>query len=286
MTQNLLERLQSSPSCLSKSEKKVAEVILLDPDAAIRSSIAALANAAAVSEPTVNRFCRSLDCSGFPDFKLRLAQCLVVGTPYINRNVEENDEVEDYSNKIFEGTLSTLKDAQGALEYDAINEVVQTLSKANKIEFYGLGGSGAVAMDAQHKFFRLNIPVVAYTDVLMQRMSAAAAQPGTAIVIISATGRTISLVETAEIAKSAGASVIGVTSPNSPLIKACDIALPVQSPEDTDIYTPMTSRIVQLTVMDVLATGISLNKGPEFQVHLEKVKRSLGATRYKRTDDE
>lgn len=74
MPNNLLEALESKQTKLSKSERKVAEVILSDPGKAIRSSIASLAKSAGVSEPTVNRFCRSMNCSGFPDFKLHLAQ--------------------------------------------------------------------------------------------------------------------------------------------------------------------------------------------------------------------
>lgn len=49
----------------SKSERKVAEVIMASPQTAIHSSIATLAKMADVSEPTVNRFCRRLDTKGF-----------------------------------------------------------------------------------------------------------------------------------------------------------------------------------------------------------------------------
>ena len=79
---NILNTIQTVRGNLSKSELKVADVVLADPNACIRSSIAALARMADVSEPTVNRFCRSLDCGGFPDFKLRVAQSLAHGTPY------------------------------------------------------------------------------------------------------------------------------------------------------------------------------------------------------------
>lgn len=80
---NMLEKIQSQLEHLSKSERKVAEVILASPDNAIHSSIAALALEANVSEPTVNRFCRSMDTRGFPDFKLHLAQSMANGTPML-----------------------------------------------------------------------------------------------------------------------------------------------------------------------------------------------------------
>ena len=103
---NVLEQITLNLNKLSKSERKVADVILASPKSAIHSSIAALAKQADVSEPTVNRFCRRMDTKGFPDFKLHLAQGLANGTPYVNRHVEETDNVDDYTNKIFESTLA------------------------------------------------------------------------------------------------------------------------------------------------------------------------------------
>lgn len=280
MSTNILDRLKSNPSCLSKSERKVAQVILNDPNKAIRSSIASLAKSADVSEPTVNRFCRSLDCTGFPDFKLKLAQCLATGTPYVNRNVEPNDRVEDYTSKIFEATMSAVSDAKRSVDVNALSRTVDALSQARRIGFYGLGASGSVAMDAHHKFFRLNTPCAAYTDALQQRMAAAAAKPGDVVVIISITGRTISLVETARIARESGATVIALTTPHSPLAENCHILLGVDSQENTDIYINMTSRIVYLTILDVLATGVTLKLGPEFQSHLKRIKSVLSEMRF------
>ncbi len=62
---NLLEQIQSRLEDLNKAERKVAEIILQNPQQATRFSIAALAQAASVSEPTVNRFCRSFGVSGY-----------------------------------------------------------------------------------------------------------------------------------------------------------------------------------------------------------------------------
>ena len=280
---NILQKIKSSTSSLSKSEVKVAAVVLEDPNAAIRSSIASLASQAKVSEPTVNRFCRSLGCAGFPDFKLKLAQSLATGgTPYLSRNVEATDKAREYAVKIFEAAIASLDDTLRNLNPDVIDQAVDTLAQARRIDFYGIGASGPVAMDAQHKFFRLNIPVVAYIDAAMQRMSAAGMYPGDVMVAISYTGRTITIVETAEVARNAGATVIGITTPNSPLAKNCSIVLEVATPEDTDIYMPMTSRLVSLTLLDVLATGVTLRRGPEFVRHLRRIKESVRNQRYPR----
>ncbi|MEP2612540.1 SIS domain-containing protein, partial [Marinobacter alexandrii] len=133
--------------------------------------------------------------------------------------------------------------------------------------------------DAQHKFFRFNIPVMSYDDALMQRMVAAGANVGDVIVLISYTGRTRETVDIAQLARANGATVIGITNPDSPLAAVCSVVVGVTAPEDTEVYMPMSSRIIHLTVIDILATGVTLKRGADFLGHLKKIKESLKPTR-------
>ncbi|MEE4244728.1 MAG: transcriptional regulator HexR [Kangiellaceae bacterium] len=276
----LINRIEDSLGSLSKSERKVALEVLADPAKVVQSSIATLAKQVGVSEPTVNRFCRTMSCKGFPDFKLQLAQSLATGTPYFSSAVSPEDSTEEFTNKLFDATLLSIADAKKAINPNTINRVVDTLAQANRILFYGLGSSAAVAFDAENRFFRLGTPTTAYDDVLKQRMSAAASHTGDAVVIFSYTGRTIPIIEVAQTASQAGATVIGITAPGSPLANYCHLVIEVAADkEDTDIYTPMTGRIVHLTITDILATGVMLKKGPAYQDHLKRIKNSLIDTR-------
>jgi len=283
---NLLEQIRQRSNSLSKSESKVAEVILKDPQKATRLSIAALAQEATVSEPTVNRFCRSFNIKGYPDFKIQLAQSLAGGTPYVSRSVDQDDNADEYSEKIFSATMAALDNARQGVNAKAVTSAVDYLIQAKQIFFFGLGASGSVAIDAQHKFFRFNLPVIAYDDVLMQRMVAASLNTGDVVVVISYTGRTRELVEIASIARDNGAVVIAITAPDSPLADVCTVALEASDQENTDVYMPMTSRIVHLTLLDVLATGVTLRRGVDFHKHLKKIKDSLKATRFPAPDQE
>ncbi|MDR3434468.1 MAG: MurR/RpiR family transcriptional regulator [Rouxiella aceris] len=277
---NTLDKILSFLDILSRSERKVAEVILASPQTAIHSSIATLAKMADVSEPTVNRFCRRLETKGFPDFKLQLAQSLANGTPYVNRNVEETDSVEAYSTKIFESVLASLEQVKNTLDMTAINRAVDLLTQAKKISFFGLGASAAVAHDAMNKFFRFNIPVIYFDDIVMQRMSCMNSGEGDVVVLISHTGRTKSLVELAHLARENDATVIAITSHNSPLDQEASLSLLLDVPEDTDVYMPMISRLAQLTLIDVLATGFTLRRGAKFRDNLKRVKESLKESRF------
>ncbi|OVZ86103.1 MurR/RpiR family transcriptional regulator [Yersinia alsatica] len=277
---NTLENIQNNLDLLSKSERKVAEVILASPQTAIHSSIATLAKMANVSEPTVNRFCRRLDTKGFPDFKLHLAQSLANGTPYVNRNVEEDDSVSAYTGKIFESTMASLDMVKNNLDIAAINRAVDLLTQAKKISFFGLGASAAVAHDAMNKFFRFNIPVIYFDDIVMQRMSCMNSSEGDVVVLISHTGRTKSLVELAHLARENDATVIAITSRDTPLASEATLPLLLDVPEDTDVYMPMVSRIAQLTLIDVLATGFTLRRGAKFRDNLKRVKDALKESRF------
>lgn len=283
---NTLELIKKNLDTFSKSERKVAEAILISPETAIHSSIANLAKMAEVSEPTVNRFCRRLDTKGFPDFKLHLAQSLANGTPYVNRNVNEDDGPEAYTAKIFESTMACLNAAKNSIDTNLINRAVDVLTQANKISFFGLGASSSVAHDALNKFFRFNIPVSCFDDIVMQRMSCINSNEGHVIVLISHTGRTKPLVEIAQLARENNAFVIALTAANSPLAEQSNLVLSLGVPEDTDIYMPMSSRIAQLVLIDVLTTGFTLRRGAKFRDNLKRVKAGIKDSRFEKTHDE
>ena len=278
--QNMINTINDALLTLNKSEKKVAEAILADPESATQSSIASLAKKANVSEPSVNRFCKRFNTAGFPDFKIQLAKSLVSGVRFVNRNVNPNDNVDSYTPKIFDSTINDLALVRDSIDHSVVNHVVDQLIQAKRIYFFGLGTSGAVARDAENKFFRFNLPVSFHDDVLMMRMLASTGVGGDVFFVISHTGRTKEIIDIAKIASENGATVVALTSPDSPLTKVSSISLEVNVPENTDEYMAMTSRIVHLVILDVLATGFTLRRGPDFLPHLEKIKSSLKPTRY------
>ena len=146
-----------------------------------------------------------------------------------------------------------------------------------------MGASGAVAIDAHHKFFRLGVPCVAYADSHMQYMSAATLAPGDVVVAISHTGRTRELLQSVELARASGASIVAITAKGSPLEEFADLLLAVDVREDTDLYTPMTSRIAHLVVIDVLALGVALAGDTR---SVERLRRMKDQLRHKRVPRE
>ena len=280
ITRPILKEIGDQLDQLRRSERKVAELVLAKPTQVIHMRIVDLAAAADVSEPTVVRFCRAIGCEGFQNFKLALAQSTAQNPSQIPFSLSELDTARDYTYKVFEATMETLARVRNTLDLDAIEVAVDALCNANRVEFYGFGASSPVAIDAQHKFFRLQIASAAHSDPHIQAMSAMSLTPGDVVVAISQSGRTTALLEAMEHVREAGAIVIGLAPDKTPIIENCNIPIPIDVEQaKVDSYSPLPSRIAHLAVIDVLAVGVSKMKGAKVDRHLIKLRKGLQSLR-------
>ena len=281
---NLIRRIADNQQKLRKSEAKVASYVLANANDVIKMRIVDLAANSEVSEPTVIRFCRALGFDGFQSFKLQLAQQLGMGSVYTQFAVDDNDTVTDLRNKVFDTTVGSLLTVRGELNADVLEQAISTISNARRVEFYGFGASGSVAADAQHKFFRLQLSTAAYTDPHIQHMSAIALESDDVVVAISQSGETQALLQSVHLAREAGAKVIGLAPENTSLSKQCSIPIYVNMEEDLQSYTPVSSRIAHLVVIDVLATGVARHRKPLLKEHLKRLEKSHRALRTPRSE--
>jgi RpiR family carbohydrate utilization transcriptional regulator len=271
----LLDSIRTQLDSLSKSERKVALAVLDNPSRTVSSNITALAKSAQVSEPTVVRFCRTLGYDGWHEFKLKLAQGLAVALPGLNEAPSQDDLAADLINKICSRSINTLLDLRNNLQPEPVQRALDILSLANKIEFYGQGTSGIVAADAQHKFFRSGVPTVAYSDPAIHNIAAALLRKGDALVAISQRGKSPALVRSAQLARDGGADVIVLAPSGTPLADLGTVLIPIDLIFNTDPYTPISARLAYLVVIDVLAVGLALRRGPEFRRTMQNAQKAL-----------
>lgn len=276
----LLAQVEATRDDLSRSEARVADYVLSHPHSVLELSIEALSKVAGVSEPTVARFCKSVGFSGWKEFKIQVARSLGGGVPFVHQDVRADDPIGVAAAKVVDRSIGALAALRDRLDSGALKAAVSVLARASRIEFYGQGSSGIVALDAQHKFFRLGIPTVAYSDPHVHAMSAALLGPSDVVVAISAGGRTLDLIRSVEIAQGAGAQIIGITTGGSPLARYCNLTLATDVQEDQNIYASMTARLVHLAVIDILAVLVAIERGPEQIRSLERGKKHV---REKRT---
>jgi len=280
----MLDRIKASLPSLAPAEQRVGKLVLQDPRAFANLPVTQLAERAHVSKPTVVRFCRSVGYDGLSDFKLKLAGSVSEGVPFIHRSVDADDKTTDVMVKVIDNTVAAFlkyrNDASASALDQAVQALAQTHSTGKRIEFYGVGNSGIVAQDAQHKFFRLGMNTIAYSDGHMQVMSASMLGQGDCVVVISNSGRTRDLMDACDIAKKRGATTIVITASGSPLATSGQIHLTADHPESYDRYSPMVSRLMHLLIIDILATTVALRIGETLQPALREMKNNLRNKRY------
>ena len=281
----MLTRIEASLPSLAPAEQRVARLVLSDPRAFANLPISELAARSQVSKPTVVRFCRSVGYNGLSDFKLKLAGSVSEGVPFIHRSVDTDDKTGDVVVKVIDNTVAAFLKYRNDASVNAIERAAEMLVAAcnanRRIEFYGVGNSGIVAQDAQHKFFRLGVNAIAYSDGHMQVMAASILAPGDVVLLISNSGRTRDLMDACDIARRNGAGTIVISASGSPLASAGQIHLGADHPEGFERYSPMVSRLLHLLIIDILATCVALRLGSEkLQPLLRDMKNNLRSKRY------
>lgn len=281
----MLERIRACLPSLAPAEQRVARLVLNDPRAFASLPVGELAEMAHVSKPTVVRFCRSVGYDGLVDFKLKLAGSVSEGVPFIHRSVDMDDKTGDVLVKVIDNTVAAFLKYRNDAGVGAIEKAAAALAATHatgrRVEFYGVGNSGIVAQDAQHKFFRLGVNAISYSDGHMQVMAASMLRAGDCVLVISNSGRTRDLMDACDIAQRKGATVIVLTASGSPLAAAGDIHLAADHPEGYDRYSPMVSRLLHLMVVDILATCVALRiGGARLQPLLQDIKDNLRSKRY------
>jgi len=208
--------------------------------------------------------------------------------PFVHRSVDEDDKPGDLIVKVIDNAVAAMLKYRNNAAGHAFEQAIAALAEAGKqhkrIEFYGVGNSGIVAQDAQHKFFRLGVTAIACSDGHVQVMSATMLGPGDCAVVISNSGRSRDLIDAADIARRKGATVIVITASGSPLAQMAQshnqIVLAADHPEDYDRYSPMVSRLLHLLIIDILSTGVALRLGPGLRPMMQEIKRNLRIKRY------
>jgi DNA-binding MurR/RpiR family transcriptional regulator len=274
---DIISLVKDSYPDLRPAERRVADVVLDDVQFAVDASNAALAQRAQVSEPTVTRFCRAIGCEGVRDFKLKLAQSLVVGALYLSKPQPANAESGlPFWSAVFEEAHRALQEVERQIDPAQLQKAAELIAKARQVTVFGLGGSSsALAMETQNRLFRYGITVSAHSDPYLMRMTASTLKPGDVVLAISATGRTREVIEAVELARHYRASAICVTVPETELARACDVSLTVAIPEYPDTLKPTASRYAFLAIVDLLSAASGYRLDGSARETLRRIKYNI-----------
>ena len=272
---DIISQITERFSVLRDAEKKVAQWIMDDIHGAANASITELAQGADVSEASITRFAKAIGCKNVRDMKIKLAQSLSVGQRFI---LEPPDQ-GGYQG-IYESIKQSLDVNRSLIVEKDIDTAADWLHNARQVVAIGMGGGSTIAaQEMQHRLFRLGYPVVAYNDGLLSRMIAATAESSDVLVMISSTGYTPIVVETAQLAKEYGLKIIAITPINTPLAELASLVLPIKHQETDFIYKPSASRYAMLALVDVISMAIAVKNKRRSRDKLRRLKVALDAHR-------
>lgn len=276
-----IEKIHAIINNLKPSEKKIAEFILENPQDISELPISELAKKCGTSDASVVRFCRTLGYKGYQDLKIKISSDIVFKTRKIQGVVNTDDDVETIIAKISKNNMRAIESTMDVIDREEVKKASDVLLKASKVDFYGVGASAFVALDAMHKFMRINKACTAYLDAHMQLASAANLTKDDVAVGISYSGQTADTVDALRLAKNAGATTICITRfGNSPITGVSDIKLFVTANEAVFRSGAMASRMAQLNVIDILFSIIACRKYDDIVKYLEKTSEAVSIRKY------
>jgi RpiR family transcriptional regulator, carbohydrate utilization regulator len=268
-------RSNAVKSKLRDSEKKIIEFIEQNQEEIIHLSITEVAERSETSESSVVRLCKRLGYKGFQDLKINLAKEVIAPEKQILEVIEKGDDLVMIKKKVFQSNIQALYDTIEVCNDDEIRKAVEAISNARLIEFYGTGGSGTVALDAHHKLLKLGIKSFAYNDPVLQAMSASVLTNEDVVIGISHTGSNTDVLAALKLAKEAGATLICITnSSKSPITNISDIVLQSASKESLFRTDAFSSRIAQLTIIDLLVAAVANQQYELCYSNIQKTRRS------------
>jgi RpiR family carbohydrate utilization transcriptional regulator len=264
--------INESFSQLRDAEKKVAQLILSDLNFAANASISELSQAAEVSEASITRFAKAVQCKNVRELKLRIAQSLVIGKRFYQ---DVNSEPTGISG-IYDGIKSALEHNCHLITQQIVDSAIEKLSGARQILVFGVGGgSTMLAQEMQYRLFRLGYATTAYSDPMLMRMAAATMDSNDALICLSMGGYSPDVLEAAEIAGLHHSNTVVITKAGTPLANIADVLIPMEPIETDYIFKPTASRYVMMAAIDVLATELAIKHKRKSREKLRRLKIDL-----------
>lgn len=274
--------IKSQLDSFTKSEKKIAEYILKHHNDILNATITELSERINTSDASIARFCKTLGCKGYQDFKIKLAKEILPKYKQLNIEIERHDTPEIICQKIFNCEIAALNENLEMLNVHLLKEAAEHIKRAKQIEIFGSGGSFIIGEDIKHKFLKIGIRCSVISDIDMQAMSASLLSKDDVVIGISHTGDTKNIFNCLNIAKKNGAFIILLTATNkSAMSKIADIVIPVISKETLFKSESNTARIAELVIMDtILAILVSDDNYKNYYNNIQKTRAATSENKF------
>lgn len=255
---------------MTKSEQRVIDAIIANPQEVIYASVAELAARSKVSDPTVVRTCKKLGLEGYQDLKITLARDFVNPLESINENITPSDNTTTITAKTFQSAIRTLQFTHDTLIIPDVEAAVQLISDAERILIVGMGNSRAISIDLHHKLMRLGKNATSFSDPHFAATTLSFFTEKDLLICISHSGSSREVVDLAKQASKQKTPILSLTNIGiSPLSKTSNVVLHTSSDETRYRIIGLNSRIAQLAIIDTLYTLLALRSENDDIMHVE-----------------
>lgn len=257
----MLTRLEAQLPELNASERKAAQWILRHLQDALELDTRSLAAQAGVSQPTLVRLAHSLGCSGYQEFRMRLARELGAAReaePSTLASIASNADPAGLSMRLFDVTLRSLAHVRDTLDRHALARAMELLDRAPRVRVFGSGPAATLAAEAVRRLLRLETDVAAHTEPELQLLAAQRLRAGDAVLLLWLGGA--DPVVPCRAAQEARASVVALTASPCPELKA-ESHLALDLANAGDALAPNLAQLAMLMLIDLLAIGVAARRG-------------------------
>ncbi|MBP1764872.1 MAG: MurR/RpiR family transcriptional regulator [Firmicutes bacterium] len=287
LEESLFSIIRTHYHTLSPTQKVIADYVLINSKTAVLLSISDLAAECHTSETTVMRFLQKIGHSSYQVFRVKMAQEISTHSPqpiYENINsfqeICNTDDISQVKHKIVSSVAASLHDLDSLIDDETISSIIHLLQYANKILFFGTGGSAVIAHDAFHKFLRLGLPVINEASPHIMMLHCTHTTKQDVVFLISHSGESREPIECAKLAKKNGAHIIVLTSyKNSSLAKLADACVFSSTSEKKYHTDAMVARIVQLVIIDLVYVPLVLRLGETGIGNINKSRLAVACTK-------
>ena len=273
MHDDVMALIRTKNKSLSRSQRLVADYVVANSERVMLLSLYDLATACGVSEPTVIRFLRKLGYSSYQVFRVAVAQNVARGTDKaLYSDVLQGDSCDAIMHKVISSTKCSLDDLVQVLSPRALEEICSLILGAKQVLVIGVGASYAIAFDLCHKLLKLGIFAQVCNDPHLINISCQNLNRDSLLIAVSHTGESREILGGVSGAQAAGCPICAITSfASSNLAKKSNVSAISSSLETNYRSDAMTSRIIQLCIIDMLYIHLALSGGEHM---LERISAS------------
>lgn len=253
---SLLIKIRESKN-FTESENVVAKYIFDNYKKISKMTVEIISKETFTSIACVTRMCKKLGLKGFNEFKLKLIEEIAnlekEGFSFSNVDIDKNIDTKKIIDKLNALSIASLKETKLLQNVEIIETISKLIKKKLVIDFYGMGASYIVCIDAQYKFLRVGKVTTAFEATDRQYVQACNSDNNHLAILISYSGQTKEIIKIAEVLAKKGIETVSITKyVDNKVANLCKYNLYVTSRESLKRSAAIYSRISMLNMIDVL----------------------------------